>query len=200
MAKKALSINFPVERAVLSDFLPFEVPITFSNRHFYNFLLEHEIKHDGQNFSWRNKGEALNKLILLMLGLKQTTTLTEYKNENLVYVKTSIGFGSLPSISFTFPISHKHNEFRHLSVIHPKGQILAVDFYDKYKDLLTYYSDLSPLSLRAAKRVAGCTYIDSKSLMESFDKDDSEIEVDGQNYENLKSFFVYKKFKKLAAF
>lgn len=200
MAKKALSINFPVERAVLSDFLPFEVPITFSNRHFYNFLLEHEIKHDGQNFSWRKKGEALNKLILLMLGLKQTTTLTEYKNENLVYVKTSIGFGSLPSISFTFPISHKHNEFRHLSVIHPKGQILAVDFYDKYKDLLTYYSDLSPLSLRAAKRVAGCTYIDSKSLMESFDKDDSEIEVDGQNYENLKSFFVYKKFKNIFEF
>lgn len=40
MTKKALSINFPIERAVLSDFSPFEVPITFSNRHFYHFLVE----------------------------------------------------------------------------------------------------------------------------------------------------------------
>lgn len=48
MAKKALSINFPIERAVLSDFAPFEVPITFSNRHFYNFLIDYKVKHDGK--------------------------------------------------------------------------------------------------------------------------------------------------------
>ena len=44
MVKKALSINFPIERAVLSDFLPYEVPITFSNRYFYNFLVKYKIK------------------------------------------------------------------------------------------------------------------------------------------------------------
>ncbi|WP_418608689.1 antiviral reverse transcriptase Drt3b [Pseudoalteromonas sp. US3C1013] len=200
MAKKALSINFPIERAVLSDFSPFEVPITFSNRHFYNFLLEHNIKHDGTNFFWREGEEALDKLILILLGLEQTTQLTKYENNGERYVKTNIGFGNLPSICFTFPISHKHNEFRFLSVIHPKGQIIAVDFYDRYKDLITYYSGLSPLSLRAAKRVAGCTYIDSKSLLESFDKDDAQIEVEGQNYENLRSFFVYKKYRNIFEF
>lgn len=200
MAKKALSINFPIERALLSDFSPFEVPITFSNRHFYNFLLKHDIKHDGKSFSWRKREEAHNQLILILLGLQQTTTLTEYEDSGVFFVKTKKDFASLPSISFTFPISHKRNEFRHLSVIHPKGQIMAVDFYDKYKDLITYYSDLSPLSLRAAKRVAGCTYIDSKSLMESFDKDDAPIEVEGQNYENLRSFFVYKKYKNVFEF
>lgn len=200
MGKKALSINFPIERAVLSDFAPFEVPITFSNRHFYNFLVEHKVKHDGKNFSWRRKDQSLDQLILLLLGLEQTTSLNNFEESGTEYVKTDIGHGKLPSIAFTFPISHKHNEFRYLSVIHPKGQVLAVDFYDKYKDLITYYSDLSPLSLRAAKRVAGCTYIDSKSLMESFDKDDSQIEVEGQDYENLRSFFVYKKYKNIYEF
>lgn len=200
MTKKALSINFPIERAVLSDFSPFEVPITFSNRHFYHFLVEHHIKHDGKNFSWKRKNASLNQLILLLLGLEQTTQLRFYQNNSLEYVKTDIGHGKLPSIPFTFPISHKHNEFRYLSVIHPKAQILAVDFYDKYKDLITYYSDLSPLSLRSAKRVAGCTYIDAKTLMESFDKDDSQIELEGQDYENLRSFFVYKKYKNIYEF
>lgn len=200
MAKKALSINFPIERAVLSDFSPFEVPITFSNRHFYNFLIKHDLKHDGLNFSWKSSDEALNSLIFLLLGLSNTTVTKTELRDGLVYTKTNIEYKHLPSIAFTFPISHKHNEFRHLSVIHPKGQVLAVDFYRHFKDLITYYSDLSPLSLRAPKRVAGCTYIDSKSLIESFDKEDLGIEVDGQVYENLRSFFVYKKYRNIFEF
>lgn len=200
MSKKALSINFPVERAVLSDFLPFEVPITFSNRHYYNFLVKNKIKHDGLNFSWIKGDEALTKLILVLLGLEQSTGLVETTIDDITYTKTNIKHGNLPSVAFTFPISHKHNEFRYLSVIHPKGQVLGVDFYDKYKDLITYYSDLSPLSLRSAKKIAGCTYIDTKSLIESYDEDETGIELDGQNYENLKSFFVYKKYKNIFEF
>lgn len=198
MTKKALSINFPIERAVLSDFSPFEVPITFSNRHFYEFLVKYEVRHDGVNFSWKSYNESVKYLILLLLGLNQSTkTLID---ENKGYTKTDIAHKELPSIAFTFPISHKHNEFRYLSVMHPKGQVLAVDFYRNFKDLITYYSDLSPYSLRSAKRVAGCTYIDSKSLIESFDVDDSGIEMEGQDYKNLRSFFVYKKYKNIFEF
>lgn len=200
MSKKALSINFPVERAVLSDFLPFEVPITFSNRHYYNFLIKNKLKHDGLNFSWVKGDEALTKLILVVLGLEQSTSLVENTIDGITYTKTDIKYGNLPSVAFTFPISHKHNEYRYLSVIHPKGQILGVDFYDKYKDIITYYSDLSPLSLRSAKKVAGCTYIDTKSLIESYENDEAGIELDGQNYENLKSFFVYKKYRNIFEF
>lgn len=200
MSKKALSINFPIERAVLSDFLPFEVPITFSNRHYYNFLVKNKIKHDGLNFSWIKGDDALTKLILILLGLEQSTSLVEITIDGIIYTKTVINYGNLPSVAFTFPISHKYNEYRYLSVIHPKGQVLGIDFYDKYKDLITYYSDISPLSLRSAKKIAGCTYIDTKSLIESYDDYETGIELDGQNYENLKSFFVYKKYKNIFEF
>jgi hypothetical protein len=37
-------------------------------------------------------------------------------------------------------------------------------------------------------------------LIESFDKEDIGIEMDGQDYENLKSFFVYKKFRNIFEF
>lgn len=50
MSNKVLSINFPIERVVLSDFLPYEVPIIFSNRHFYNFLVRNQIKYEDPNF------------------------------------------------------------------------------------------------------------------------------------------------------
>ncbi|HCG7067803.1 TPA: ABC transporter ATP-binding protein [Vibrio parahaemolyticus] len=200
MTKKALSINFPKERAVLSDFSPYEVPIIFSNRHFYNFIVKHEISYDGLNFKWRSSDSALDKLVLLVLGLEQGTSVCYTLEDGIKYTKTEIEYRNLPSVAFTFPISHKHNQFRYLSIIHPKGQILAVDFYNIYKDLITYYSNLSPLSLRSAKKVAGCTYIDSRTLIENFDNEDSGIEMDGQNYENLKSFFVYKKYRNIFEF
>ncbi|MCH7330242.1 antiviral reverse transcriptase Drt3b [Acinetobacter modestus] len=201
MSKKALSINFPIERVVLSDFLPYEVPIIFSNRHFYNFLVKHQIKTDGMNFKWVKGNDALNKLILLLLGLEQSTQTIQITENNIDYIKTNFNKPTnLPSIAFTFPISHKHNEFRYLSVMHPKSQVLGVDFYRNYKDLITYYSNLSPFSLRSAKRVAGCTYIDSKALIESFETEDLGIEIEGQNYENLKSFFVYSKYKNIFEF
>lgn len=200
MTKKALSINFPLERAVLSDFSPFEVPITFSNRHFYNFLVKNELKHDGLNFLWKSSCESMDKLVLLLLGLSQTTVVESSFSDGERYKKTKIEGWHLPSIPFTFPISHKHNEYRYLSVIHPKGQILAVDFYKIFKDLITYYSDQSPFSLRAPKKVAACTYIDSRSIIESYDKEDLGIELEGQDYENLRSFFVYKKYKNIFEF
>jgi hypothetical protein len=165
MVKKALSINFPIERAVLSDFSPFEVPITFSNRHFYNFINKYNLKHDGNNFIWRGKLQSITELMLILLGLAQNTKVDVVNIDGDEHSKTNISFGKLPSIPFTFPISHKHNEFRYLSLIHPKGQLMAVEFYRLYKDLITYYSDLSPLSLRSAKRVAGCTYTNSDNFM-----------------------------------
>jgi len=200
MVKKALSINFPIERAVLSDFSPFEVPITFSNRHFYNFINKYNLRHDGKNFIWRGNLHYINELMLILLGLESSTKIDIVSADGHNHSKTDISYGKLPSIPFTFPISHKHNEFRYLSLIHPKGQLMAVEFYRIYKDLITYYSDVSPLSLRSAKRVAACTYIDSKSLIESFDKEDVGIEMEGQDYENLKSFFVYKKFRNIFEF
>ena len=144
--------------------------------------------------------DALTKLTLLLLGLDQSTGINLISENNIDYVKTDIKHSDLPSIAFTFPISHKHNEFRYLSVMHPKSQILGVDFYHNFKDLITYYSNRSPISMRSAKRVAGCTHIDSKSLIECFDKEDLGIEIEGQNYENLKSFFVYKKYKNIFEF
>ena len=88
MSKKALSINFPIERVVLSDFLPYEVPIIFSNRHFYNFIVKHQIKHDGLNFKWIKGNDALTKLTLLLLGLDQSTGINLISENNIDYVKT----------------------------------------------------------------------------------------------------------------
>ena len=42
MAKK-IKIRTKSERVLLSEVLPYETPVTFSNKHFYNFLITNEI-------------------------------------------------------------------------------------------------------------------------------------------------------------
>ncbi|EGQ8340475.1 ABC transporter ATP-binding protein, partial [Vibrio parahaemolyticus] len=200
MPKKTLSINFPIERVVLSDLLPYEVPITFSNRHFYNFIVENQVKYSNDYYYWKKKDTAFDSLVMLLLGLPKSKQVQNFEKEGIKYSKVSAKKISPFTIPFTFNISHKADQYRHLSLIHPRSQIFAVEFYKNNKDLITYYCDKSKFSLRSAKRVAGCTYVDKKSLIEQFDTDGEVIEVEGENYENLKSFFVYDKYSSIFNF
>lgn len=199
--KKALSINFPVERVVLSDVLPYEVPIVFSNRYFYRFLCEHSIKFRGNRITWNNVDEVLDNLVKMVLGI-QPAKVVRHANENGVLVsivdleKTDV----VHTVPFIFSTTHKQDQLRQLSLMHPKGQLLVVDFYDQFKDLMIYYTGRSEFSLRSPKRIAGCTYIDFRSQIERQDKSDALVEVDGENYENLKSFFVYERFSNVFKF
>lgn len=200
MPKKTLSINFPIERVVLSDLLPYEVPITFSNRHFYNFIVDNQVKYSNDYFYWKKKDTAFDSLVMLLLGLPKSKQVQNFEKEGIKYSKVSAKKINPFTIPFTFNISHKADQYRHLSLIHPRSQVFAVEFYKNNKDLITYYCDKSQFSLRSAKRVAGCTYVDKKSLIEQFDTDGEVIEVEGENYENLKSFFVYDKYSSIFNF
>lgn len=47
--RKKSPINFPLERVVLSDVLPYETPITFSNRYFFEYLVKRVKKPESLN-------------------------------------------------------------------------------------------------------------------------------------------------------
>ncbi|MCH5509126.1 antiviral reverse transcriptase Drt3b [Pseudomonas fragariae (ex Marin et al. 2024)] len=199
--KKALSINFPVERVVLSDVLPYEVPIVFSNRYFYRFLCEHSIKFHGNRIIWNNVDEVLDNLVKMVFGIqlaKNVRHVTE--NGTAISIVDLEKADVVHTVPFVFSTTHKQDQLRQLSLMHPKGQLLVVDFYDQFKDLMIYYTGQSEFSLRSPKRIAGCTYIDFRSQIERQDKSDALVEVDGENYENLKSFFVYERFSNVFKF
>lgn len=202
MPKKALSINFPIQRVVLSDVLPYEVPIVFSNKHFYRFLCEHNIRFLESKIEWNSKDIVLDNLVKMLLSIppdirveRDTTSSREKSYVNVSQTKTDYH-----SVPFTFFTTHKQDQLRQLSLMHPKAQLLVVEFYDQYKDLIIYFAGKSGFSLRTPKRVAGCTFIDSRTLIEKQDQLDTLVEVSGENYENLRSFFVYEKFSNVFKF
>jgi len=173
MKGKRKRIHYKKERALLSDVLPFEIPVTFSNRHFYDFLTDNKIQiKDDDKIDWDRSIPALDSIVNLMFGGN--------KNYN--------------TVPFNFKISHKADDFRELSVVHPRNQIHMVDFYERYKYLILYYCNMSEFSIRKPYRVAKFIYHDDKThsskLSDSFDQE--YVEQQDKEYENLKTFLLIK--------
>ena len=72
------------------------------------------------------------------------------------------------TIPFNFKISHKENDFRKLTVIHPSNQIEIIKFYNKFKDLIIYYSNISKFSIRKPFKIANVEFYNDSIHKETF--------------------------------
>lgn len=175
--RQKISISYPKQRAVLSDVLPYEGPLTFSNRYFYKYLIKKEKCDHNQDF--RDKHcKAYNEIESILFQ-------SDGKNS-----------------PFCFTINHKKTDFRTLSVIHPHNQLKVLEFYDRYKSLILYYCSISPFSIRKPASIAKFTFFND--LLHSKNQDGSlehaQVEQDEQEYENLKSYFTYQKYSNIHRF
>lgn len=197
MAKTKIRLKYKKEKVVLSETLPYELPVTFSNRYFYEFLITHEIEYLDGFFYWRKNTEySIDKVILILLGLPKDTNIENCRHpisEKPNYRRTNKlkSPGNIAGIPFVFSISHQEKQYRDLAILHPRNQIRAVEFYQRYKELILYYGNKSKFSLRAPSRVSDSFYFQPKSRMITFEESSSVEEVSGE-YKSLKSFFVYK--------
>jgi hypothetical protein len=200
--RKKVEIKYSKERVVLSDILPFETPVTFSNRHFYRFL-EKNIQLITNDTEIDSLSKAVN------LNPKYSTTYKRQCIDELETIKSiknllfySYGKHGLISKPFCYKIRHKETDFRELSIIHPKNQVEVVNFYDKYKDLIIYYSSISPYSIRKPVKVAKYVFYNDKLHQQKNDVTSSvgNSEQYDTEYENLKSFFAVKKYNNIHKF
>lgn len=195
--KKKIRFTHSKERVVISDVLPYEIPLTFSNRYFYSFLVENSVQYSGGEFTWIPVSKAADQAVKILLGLK----LDSFGSLEYIGDKVICHNGDAVTIPFTYGITHKEDELRVLSFAHPKNQIKAVEFYERYKDLIVYYCQRSKFTLRAPVSVARCVYWDKKSKLPEVDMDNNEvIEEEGGEYASIKSYFVYKKISNIFKF
>jgi len=205
MRKKGLkkSIKYSKDRAILSDTLPYETPITFSNRHFYNFINQYEINLNRikkeEKISWtkpnnKNNENVIEEFIKLLFDLSNNSTdyTITFDNEK----------GKLESrkIPFVYRITHKEKDFRELAIPHPKNQLELVSFYEKYKELILYFSKESKFSIRKPFSIAKFIFSNDKLHKINIGDEDDIIEDENKEYENLKTFFTYKKYSNIYKF
>lgn len=196
------------ERCVLSDTLPYEIPLSFSNRYFYRFLVENKIRlsSDFKNILWETRPGAKNieHLVRILFGLSWSAPVVSQdivcQGITIQSHSVAIDFSSAMLRPFLYRIRHRDNDYRELAVCHPLGQLYLIAFYEKYKELILYYCNKSNFSIRRPDSVATHVYFNDKLHIESLGDDISYIEEYEKEYENIRSFFTYKDYSNVYKF
>lgn len=196
MRRKKIRLKYKKERVLLSDMLPYELPFIFSNRYFYRFLVRNGIHVTDDKIIWNdNISEGASEILAFILN----TEVIKMKANHYVSCdsKHIKGFQTIP---FSYRILHKPNKSRELSVIHPRNQILMVDFYDRYKSLMLYYCGIDKYSLRYPNKVACFFYYRDKLHKTLIGRKTDPLELYFNEYENLRTFFSYKRYNNIYKF
>lgn len=200
MKRKRIKLRYKKERVVFSDVLPYELPITFTNRFFYRFLVKNEVEyiidpleHKKCKLKWKaGMSIAARQVLAILFGINSKKVMNEKKNVANV--------GNESSIPFAYRVMHKRGKYRELAVIHPADQIKMVSFYEKYKSLILYYCQQSRFSLRHPHAVACYFYYRDRLHHTLLGKRSDDLELYFNEYENLKTYFSYKRYTQIYRF
>lgn len=198
MRRKKIKLRYKKERTIFSDVLPYELPLIFSNRYFYKLLVRNEVRikfeADGKNIlTWNT---TKDKGFLGILAIIFCKKVSELEGKNTL----SLTEYDLKRIPFVYGIQHKPLKLRHLSLIHPVNQIKVVEFYDKYKDTIIYLCSRSNFSIRYPNKVAYYFYYKDRLHHVLLGKKTDKMEMYFSEYENLKTFFSYKRYTNIYKF
>lgn len=201
---RKIKLKYKKERAILSDTLPYEIPITFSNRNYYAFLLKNKIEIINSELVWKSDDDALDEVIkLLFFDNKNEQIISFCKNINgrMIDFKKITNFSGEKLITIPFKFKINHNKIhRELTLCHPRNQLALIDFYNQFKELIIYYCNQSPFSIRKPCRVSKYIYYKDRTHYDLLNEDFQGIEQNNQEYESLKSFFVYKDYSNIHKF
>lgn len=178
--------------------LPYELPITFTNRFLYRFLVKNGVEYIINPFeSKENKlkwNESTPEGALQILAILFDKSVNDFSGKNEMKV------GNCDSIPFSYRISHKRGKYRELAIIHPADQIKMVAFYEKFKSLILYYCQQSRFSLRHPHAVACYFYYRDRLHNTLLGRRSDNVELFFNEYENLKTFFSYKRYTQIYRF
>jgi hypothetical protein len=205
MRRKKKPVPYKKERALLSDVLPYEVPLTLTNRHFCEFLIENDVEYRNGAISWKKDDRALDSIMRFIAGLDKSKQIVTHQriiagNNMSVNAFSSLDAKALVSIPFGYKIRHKENEFRELTICHPRNQLQLVDFYHTYKELILYYCGVSTFSIRRPTRISRFTFHKDRAHYDALSDETVGVEEFDKEYESLRSFFVYEDYSYIFKF
>lgn len=191
MMKTVSRIKLKKNRVLLSDILPYELPIIYCNRHLQNFVNKYKIQICDNKIIWtKDAPSSLTIFMNLLFGVQNCTS----NNANMI---TKSNFITIP---FQFEICHKVDSRRKLTLVHPLNQLQVVEFYDKNKELILYLCNRSSFSIRYPNKIAEYRYYRDRLHNSRLSNEELGIEQYEEEYENLKSFFVYEKYSNIHKF
>lgn len=171
---KLIHISRSQYRVLVSDVLPYERPLFFTNRFFSRFLKHYGVVcKDGKLVATKNHADGLEEMLAII--------------------------GGQPGDSrkaFQYNISKDgHEGGRQLTVIHPYHQVQMVEFYERYKTILVDFCNRSHFSLRYPYKVAT-----SQKRPKGFLRYLSDDTQKYHSEESIKHYFAYKHYHNINGF
>lgn len=167
------------ERILLTDVLPFEVPLIFSNKHFYNLAISYKLKFDNEgNVKHDKRSEAFRVLTRKYFNNdKDRATRAVQKVLSCLFNNKDKDRHKDVTIPYTFRIVHNEIDYRELSIVHPRNQMRVVDFIDEHKCDIIDHCSLTPYSIRRPYKVS---------------RDDKLHSIDGERgHQSENNYFSY---------
>lgn len=190
MSRRKIELKYKKERVVFSDVLPYEIPLIFSNRYFYRFLVKYKVKIENNKLIWdSNMPDSAFETLKLLLGISSIEKNKPFDKDFEKY-----------RIPFSYNIAHKRDKFRELAIIHPLNQLQVIDFYEKYKYLILHYCNQSNFSIRYPDKIAYFFFYKDRLHRQLLGKKTDSREEYMNEYENLKSYFSYQKYSNIYKF
>ncbi|MDI1270617.1 MAG: RNA-directed DNA polymerase [Polaromonas sp.] len=172
MSKINLIKRSDYNRILITETLPYETPIIFSNDGLYSRLLNFEAEDEIQ--------KTLLQALVLSVGLPKNVSAT---------------------IPYHYKIKKTSTEFRRLALLHPRSQWRVKCFYEKYEKLILHYCSLSPASIRAPNSVAGSFYNKSAwENVNKYKNGGVALSAVDRYAKHTPSFFAYRGYDRLYKF
>lgn len=185
-------LRYKKERVLLSETLPYELPLIFTNRGFYRYLVKNGIEIKENELHWsKTMPDGAFSLMKLMINVKDS-------------VKKEVGSVKLCSknhtIPFNYKIVHKPTKPRVLSLIHPYNQVKMVAFYEKHRSMILHFTGKSKFSIRHPYDVACYFYYRDRLHNKLLGGKADSTEQFFNEYENLRTYFSYQEFSNIYKF
>ena len=161
-------------RVVLTEVLPYERPLFYSNRFFARFLKHYDVSISGNRLAAnRNTAdEGIDEVLTMLSGVAEER------------------------FSYSYFISKDGMEKgRCLTVMHPFHQVKTMELYDRYGKLIIDFCRRSKFSIRFPSKVASLLKWNTK-----FDKLLDDDAVEEKTTESAKSYFHYEEFSNISKF
>ncbi len=190
---------------LLTDTLPYEMPVLFSNRGFYTNLRTRYNEY--YNNLIKSKAKGLTNV--------PPKTIEEFFFEDFFCGKLSeIGrkvskIKNKGRVPYVYRILKGPQEYRNISIIHPVSQIEICDFYEKYWQEILFYTLKNDASLRHPTKRVSKVFRKYSNLINKFTKEETGDKKDFDVLEADRkidvtsvatTYFVNKKYKILYKF
>lgn len=184
-------------RALLTEVLPRELPLNFSNQGLLRYL-------QSINFRVENKQVLATfpdktAVTILSILLSQKIKIDKCNSDGTCESKFPLESLKKSSVPLTFEIRKDLDENRQLAIPHPANQIVVAHIYEEYAQRLLAHTNLSRFSIRRPVET-----IKNTGLKTSYFKNDRVSGVDAQDVhgsiEVSNPYFRYKEFDFLYKF